>query len=66
MVASVNARILRGVRRTDVLLMEDTLYRMKTQLIAMDAVPGVREESAPWPKTAFSTTNQYFKRPREK
>ena len=64
-VASVNARILRGVRRTDVLLMEDTLYRMKEQLIAMDAVPGVRG-SAPWPKTAFSTTNQYFKRPREK
>jgi MarR family transcriptional regulator for hemolysin len=41
-IASVNARILRGMRRTDVLLMEDTLYRMKTQLIAMDAVPGVR------------------------
>ena len=64
-VASVNARILRGVRRTDVLLMEDTLDRMKTQLITMDAVPGVRG-SAPWPKTAFSRTNQYFKRPREK
>ena len=41
-VASVNARILRGVRRTDVLFMEDTLFRMKTRLIAMDAVPGVR------------------------
>jgi DNA-binding MarR family transcriptional regulator len=40
--SEVNARIMSGIPRNDVTRAETVLYRMKEQLIAMDAVPGGR------------------------
>ena len=36
----VNARIMNGILRNDIARAETVLYKMKQQLIAMDAVPG--------------------------
>ena len=36
----VNARIMSGIPRADITRAEELLYRMKKQLISMDAVPG--------------------------
>jgi DNA-binding MarR family transcriptional regulator len=36
----VNARILNGIARNDISRAETVLYKMKQELIAMDAVPG--------------------------
>ena len=36
----VNGRIMNGIGRNDVTRAETVLYKMKQQLIAMDAVPG--------------------------
>jgi MarR family transcriptional regulator for hemolysin len=36
----VNARIMSGIAKADILRTEDLLYKMKQQLIRMDAVPG--------------------------
>lgn len=38
--AKVNAQILNGIARNDIGRAETVLYKMKQQLIAMDAVPG--------------------------
>lgn len=38
--ADVNAQIMGGIPRNDVARAETVLYKMKQQLIAMDAVPG--------------------------
>ena len=38
--SEVNARIMNGIARNDVARAESVLYKMKQQLIAMDAVPG--------------------------
>lgn len=36
----VNAQIMNGISKSDTLRAENVLYKMKQQLIAMDAVPG--------------------------
>jgi DNA-binding MarR family transcriptional regulator len=36
----VNARIMNGILRNDIARAETVLYKMKQQLISMDAVPG--------------------------
>jgi MarR family transcriptional regulator, transcriptional regulator for hemolysin len=38
--AKVNAQIMNGIQRNDVSRAETVLYKMKQQLISMDAVPG--------------------------
>lgn len=38
--ARVNAQIMNGIPRTDIARTETVLYKMKQQLISMDAVPG--------------------------
>jgi hypothetical protein len=38
--AQVNAQIMNGISRNDIARTETVLYKMKQQLISMDAVPG--------------------------
>jgi MarR family transcriptional regulator, transcriptional regulator for hemolysin len=42
----VNARIMSGIAKADILRAEDLLYKMKQQLIRMDAVPGAAASGA--------------------
>ena len=42
----VNARIMNGILRNDITRAETVLYKMKQQLISMDAVPGGNRSEA--------------------
>ena len=44
--AQVNAQIMNGISRSDISRTETVLYKMKQQLISMDAVPGGTTSSA--------------------
>ena len=44
--AQVNAQIMNGISRSDISRTETVLYKMKQQLISMDAVPGGSNSSA--------------------
>ena len=44
--AQVNAQIMNGISRNDISRTETVLYKMKQQLISMDAVPGGTTSSA--------------------
>jgi MarR family transcriptional regulator for hemolysin len=44
--AQVNAQIMNGISRSDISRTETVLYKMKQQLISMDAVPGGSNSNA--------------------
>jgi DNA-binding MarR family transcriptional regulator len=44
--AQVNAQIMNGISRSDIARTETVLYKMKQQLIGMDAVPGGTNSNA--------------------
>jgi MarR family transcriptional regulator for hemolysin len=44
--AQVNAQIMNGISRSDIARTETVLYKMKQQLISMDAVPGGTNSNA--------------------
>ena len=43
--SEVNAKIMNGMSRTDIARTETVLYKMKQQLISMDAVPGANNNA---------------------